>query len=193
MKIAIPQIAPNNVGCIILGLNLDLLEARLRPSEKIFHSIESRLQIPLFHIDHQALVKAEFSELLESISDHAQKSGRRNLLIAGAFLDEHVSTATLAALVKGLNAYLLCDVIGCKDPKFENVFIQRLMQSGAVPTTLGQCLFHWSLLPENELNREALAELSHDLNEIMGDEQGAPRFARPGHRAPSPRYGSLNS
>jgi hypothetical protein len=159
--------APSSRACITLGLNLHLLDERSRQSEYLFRNIESSLGIPYFHREESSKSADEISEFLDSLFSHAKLTQRMCLLVAGGLLDEHISTLVLASLQRGLDVYLLHDCLACGQRKFEHVFTQRLHQAGAIPTTLGQCLFHWELEAQNESQRTKIVEFSRELSEIV--------------------------
>lgn len=167
MTNAFVDISPNDSECTILGLNLSIMVPKLTSTEQLLDSVNRLLEIPLLKSSSESVSTDQLSELLNQVCKIAQNFNRTRLLIAGSYLDEHVTTSSLAALANGLDVYLLCDVLICKDQKFEQVFLQRLLQAGAVPTTLGQCLFHWALASKNIAKRTAIIELSDELMSII--------------------------
>ena len=167
MKDAIAVIAPKSCDCVSLALNLNSLGDSFKGTEAFFRAIEKILKIPFFHFQETVAFSGQFVDVLESVSDCARDFNRTCLLLAGGFLDQHVTTTALAALAKGLDVYLLNDVLICSQPKFEHLFLQRLAQAGSVHTTLAHCLFQWTLTSQDESERKSVLRLANGLTEII--------------------------
>lgn len=70
---------------------------------------------------------------------------RNRLLLCGTYLVDSVTALCLEALAVGYDVFLLTDLIAISDDKYSVFHWERLIQAGAVPTTMAQMLSEWCL------------------------------------------------
>jgi nicotinamidase-related amidase len=79
------------------------------------------------------------------LAEENKKAERQRLLIAGSYLESAITFVTLEALVQGFDVYLLADLISIVNRTYERLSWDRLIQAGAVPTTLSQIIAEWTV------------------------------------------------
>lgn len=85
---------------------------------------------------------------------------RKIVLICGAYLEEQISLAAQFMLVTGFAVYLLRELVIAKSPEHASIHDQRLIQAGAVPTTLQQLVYEWMATETDEGIRDCLRKMS---------------------------------
>jgi hypothetical protein len=79
------------------------------------------------------------------LTEDNKTTHRTRLLIAGSHLESAITFATLEALFQGFDVYVLGDLISISNPTYERLSWDRLIQAGAVPTTLSQIIAEWTV------------------------------------------------
>ena len=75
-------------------------------------------------------------------------------------MEEQVSIATQYLLGIGYSVYLLREAISSRMPEHAQFNDLRLVQMGAVPTTLRQLIYEWVATEQSDHVREQLLKLS---------------------------------
>ena len=83
-------------------------------------------------------------------------------MLAGSNLEQQITVLALEALAEGFDVHLLNDLISTTDQLTAPVLQQRLVQAGAVPSTLRQFIYLWR---SAEIDRSALTTLQELLVE----------------------------
>ena len=100
------------------------------------------------------------SEIAQRLGKPVLNDPRSILLICGAFLEEQVSLAAHYMLVTGFEVYLLRELVVSKSPDHAYFHDLRLVQAGAVPTTLQQLVYEWMATEKDEAIRNQLRKMS---------------------------------
>jgi hypothetical protein len=74
-------------------------------------------------------------------------------------LEEQISLAAQYMLVTGFAVYLLRELVFVKSPEHANIHDLRLIQAGAILTTLQQLVYEWLATETNESIRGSLREM----------------------------------
>jgi hypothetical protein len=98
-------------------------------------------------------------EIVQKIGEPKVGEPRKILLICGAFLEEQISLAAQYMLVTGFAVYLLRELVFVKSPEHANIHDLRLIQAGAILTTLQQLVYEWLATETNESIRGSLREM----------------------------------
>jgi hypothetical protein len=98
--------------------------------------------------------------IAQKIGEPALNDPRIILLICGTFLEEQISLAAQYMLVTGFEVYLLRGLVVPKSPNHANIYDLRLVQAGAVPTTLQQLVYEWMATEKDEVVRHELKKMS---------------------------------
>jgi len=120
-------------------------------------------------VDQCVVDAARFEALAKEIGPPKVGVQRRVVLICGAFLEEQVSIAAQCLLGMGYTVYLLREAISSRSPEHAQFHDLRLVQMGAVPTTLRQMLYEWLSTEQNTEVRTLL------LDALEGNIKCAPR------------------
>ncbi len=104
------------------------------------------------------------TRILQGLEHRLINSGaerhRKVLILCGAFLEEQISLSAQYMLAIGFDVYLLRELILSRDPVHSHVHDSRLLQSGAVATTLKQLTYEWMATEPDEEIRNTLKNLS---------------------------------
>jgi hypothetical protein len=99
-------------------------------------------------------------EIVRKIGAPKVGDPRKILLICGAYLEEQTSLAAQYMLVTGFAVYLLRELVIAKSPEHANIHDLRLIQAGAIPTTLQQLVYEWMATETDERIRDYLRKMS---------------------------------
>ena len=95
-----------------------------------------------------------------SLASAIHATSRRQLLVAGLWLEEAVSLLAHHAIRVGLDVYVCIDACPALRPDQTQVIQSRLLQHGVVVTTTEQALREWVALASSERKAEAQRVLS---------------------------------
>jgi hypothetical protein len=141
----------SNQGCLILTVN-----TRFLPQQgDLLHELVERLgqspKVPSFELDVEPLDKKALDEVVARLKSYPSVS---RVLLAGAHLEDQISVIALQLLAEGFDVTLLQEWLVSRKPAFGQTFESRLVQAGAVQSTLRQMLYQWSAV-ENEAHVQA--------------------------------------
>ena len=105
--------------------------------------------------------------LLSAISKSEGQQRRLKVLIAGADLEESVSLFTLEALAFGVEVFLLADLIHALEERTSRYCWDRLVQAGAVPTTIFQVALELASTDRNQMVAAEVREMLSVFREMQ--------------------------
>lgn len=132
-------------------------------------SVSQSLYVPIFYIGWDKLQEGTLQSCLDQIGKMNEELNRTCLMVLGADLGTAITLVTLEALAIGFDVYLLGDLIASPDKTHENLYWQRLIQAGAVPTTMVQMLAEWlsaETVPENVKKLQLLNDVFMKLGKF---------------------------
>ena len=98
------------------------------------------LKIPVFKFEFDFVRPHELEGMILTIAKKGKVESRPCLLLGGSHLEDHITLCALYGLAEGLEVHLLKDCVASQQPRFDSVYIAKLVQAGVVPTTLAQFL-----------------------------------------------------
>lgn len=144
----------------ILLINRRFIDgAKPRCNVAIFDNLDALIRIPIHHCDADVLDGKQLSSTMDELRTRFRSRNRSNLLIAGAYLEDQVTVFALQALAEGFDVYMLNEFIVSRQRQFLQTYETRLLQAGAVPTTLRQLLYQWITAEQDQERRAALLGL----------------------------------
>lgn len=126
-----------------------------RQSNSVLHFVK-HLSLAFQVVDQNIVNSAAIEALAQIIGPPRVGSQSKAVLICGAFLEEQVSVATRCLLGLGYAVFLLREAITARSPEHAQFHDLRLVQMGAVPTTLRQMLYEWLSAEQNGKMRNLL-------------------------------------
>jgi hypothetical protein len=129
--------------------------------------LAKKLCLPIHDVNFNSHSKEEIQNILNVLSELNTPNKRRNVLVAGSELEESVSLFTLEALAFGLEVFLLGDLIQASDERMSKFCWDRLVQAGAVPTTLPQVALELAFADPNIATASNVKELLSVYREIQ--------------------------
>jgi hypothetical protein len=99
-------------------------------------------------------------EIVQKIGAPKVGEPRKILLICGAYLEEQISLSAQYMLMTGFAVYLLRELVIAKSPEHATIHDLRLIQAGAIPTTLQQLVYEWMATEIDEGIRDYLRKMS---------------------------------
>lgn len=106
--------------------------------------LKTQLNLPVVFCKAETLTHKTFELLLQELIPFNGKNARHRLLICGAFLEKQVSVSALRMLAEGYDVYILEDLVVAESQKHATIHDGRLLQAGAIPTTMLQLLYEWT-------------------------------------------------
>ena len=94
-------------------------------------------------------------ELVTAIRDENPS----NLFLGGFWLDDSLTFAALGALTAGFDTYVITDVSVARSAESRETSMERLIQSGVVPTTAHQAISEWMTEVRDTALRAELQQL----------------------------------
>jgi hypothetical protein len=137
--------------CLFLHLDSGLDDSRNQKELEFLEYVAVNTNCPLRRVSSKWIDHSELKELMVGLKQDATDGGRRILLVSGSHLEDQVTVCTLEALLEGFDVHLLCDFISTQDVNLKPVLLVRLIQAGAVPSSLRQFLYMW-LVAETDLS-----------------------------------------
>jgi|GEM_PF-4101041 hypothetical protein len=142
--------------CAVVLINRKMLvDPDLLSRLNVLEQIICSLEVPLFSIEQEEFSSETFGKMMKQVNVNNHPKNTPNLLIAGAYLENEITVSILHALAEGFDVYCLTDLALPLETKFTQIFNSRLMQAGAVPSTLRQILYQW-FINESDTNRRAI-------------------------------------
>lgn len=87
--------------------------------------------------------KTEFGSLTDANIQNAIPTGRKQLVVCGIETHVCVNQTVHQALEQGLQTHVVRDAVSSRHPDNHVTALQKMTQSGAVPTTTEMVLFEW--------------------------------------------------
>lgn len=157
----------NPVECILLALNTHLTcRNKLMVWDQLLNDLNNTVGLTVLKKALTSLDDLAVSEVLDTLKMESAASSRTRLLLAGAYLEDHVTVCALLALAEGLDVYLLSDLCVARDRRYARILELRLYQAGVVPATLSQFLYIWlgcELIGEHKAKIQTMIRLSDKL------------------------------
>ena len=110
--------------------------------ERLRHFAQE-LAIPSHTVDPPLLQTNDVETVLRVAMRIAKSKGIPKLLIAGGTLEKDVTVIAMNGLAEGFDVYLLGDTFIQTDSSYSNLYWNRLIQAGCVPTTMIQMIAEW--------------------------------------------------
>jgi len=101
------------------------------------------LAIPSHTLDLPLLQTNNVAAVLQTAIGAAKSRGFPKVLIAGGSLEKDVTVIAMNGLAEGFDVFLLGDTFVQPDSSYSNLYWNRLIQAGVVPTTLVQMIAEW--------------------------------------------------
>ena len=108
-----------------------------------FRLFAQELSIPSHAIDPPLLLNTDVESVLRVAMESVKSSGFLRVLIAGGTLEKDVTVIAMNGLAEGFDVYLLGDTFIPTDSSYSNLYWNRLIQAGVVPTTMVQMIAEW--------------------------------------------------
>lgn len=109
---------------------------------------------------------SDIEHLLGELKNQLYDGNRNILLLSGAYLEDQITLCALEALAMGFDVNFLCDFITARDPRLEPSLKFRLIQAGAVPSSLCQMLYMWQATESDRAIANSLRELLIQCDKI---------------------------
>jgi hypothetical protein len=119
----------------------------------------TKLGIPAHLCEYELVDQHQLEEVMASLKSPHELPHRRSLLVAGNYLEEQITVGALHALMYGFDVFVLRDVTPAKRAEHIQIFDSRLVQAGAVLTTLGQLAYDWLSSEPTSSDRDAILKL----------------------------------
>ena len=87
---------------------------------------------------------------------------RRKLLLCGSYLEEQISITAQYMLVAGYDVHLVRDLVLPRNAAHSQFHDLRLVQFGAVMTTVKHLIYEWASSERDQATRELLHKLLYD-------------------------------
>ena len=156
--------------CLIVAIDPPMAMPKLGTGDLFswLASVSQSLNVPSLFVGRDKFEQVTLKDCLQQIGKMNQEPRRTCLLVMGADLGNSITLVALEALATGYDVYLLGDLIASPDKAHENLYWQRLIQAGAVPTTMTQMLAEWlsaETVPDNVENLRLLKDAFLKLGE----------------------------
>ena len=151
--------------CLLVALNFEKVSASQEfDLTQLLGNLGDQVALPIRFYPFACLDASHLDLLMSELCEFATTTGRTRLLLAGTYLESHITFLTLRALAEGFDVYLLSDLILAEDELHVRTFLMRLFQAGAVPTTLGQLLNEWCLSTIDQVQQDFLEKILATYN-----------------------------
>jgi Isochorismatase family len=130
-------------NCMFLYVDHGIEDSCNKGILQYLKTIASTTSCPLHSMSSQWIDKNALSILLRDLRRSLSEPNRTTLLICGSQLEDQVTLCALEALLEGFDVHLLCDLIAARNEKLTPILLMRLVQAGAVPSSLRQFLYMW--------------------------------------------------
>ncbi len=168
------RIQAGECSIIVVNSNLSALQNRVQDWTDWLWSLAEKLQIPVSFSNFNSHSESEIRALLSTIPKQGEEWVRSKLLVAGNDLEQGVSLLTLEALAIGFEVFLVADFIPASDERIAKYCWDRLVQAGAVPTTITQVTLE---IISNDRTEAAQSEIKEFLSDFRKKQlqNGTPR------------------
>jgi nicotinamidase-related amidase len=122
-----------------------------------FQVFANELAIPSHAVAPSGTETNKIESALRFALDNAQSKGFGRLLIAGGTLESEVTILAMNGLAHGFDVYLLGDMLIQTDNGYSNLYWNRLIQAGVVPTTMVQMIAEWIASESNEMTASKIS------------------------------------
>ncbi len=162
--------------CTLLVVNSERFFAQSASADlaKCLPHLAQKLLLPIHEVNFDRHSKEEIESILNRLSELNSLNRRNKVLVAGIELEESVSLFTLEALAFGLEVFLLGDLILSSDERMSKFCWDRLVQAGAVPSTLPQVALELAFSAPNIAAASEVKELLSVYRELQS-QHGTPR------------------
>jgi hypothetical protein len=134
---------------------------------KFLSTVATTINCPLHSLSSRWISNSTLTDLIGDLKRSVAESNRTTLLISGSYLEDQVSVCSLEALVEGFDVHLLYDMISARDVVLKPVLLMRLLQAGAVPSSLRQFMYIWLASETDKTLSNALRELLEDYDIVF--------------------------
>jgi hypothetical protein len=146
--------------CLLAAVNIE----RVAASNQIAAASQlkdggTQLGLPTRSYDFAATDASTIDWATRELVQLARPENRSRLVVAGAYVESHITFLTLRALAEGFDVYLLSDLLNTREKRYARIFQMRLYQAGAVPTTMSQVVMEWRTSTDDKTNAGHLDEL----------------------------------
>lgn len=126
--------------CTMFFINCEILATQYQGQAltEWLMQLTQKLKVPVIFADLNSHSESEIHALLPVAPKLGEAWLRPKLLIAGGDLEGGISLVTLEALAIGFEVFLVADLISVSDECVAKFCWDRLVQAGAVPTTVTQ-------------------------------------------------------
>ena len=150
----------SNEECVVVLLNRSAVESSsVSNFLSILDTLEASINIAVHNFESYLLDCNQLSAIIGAVKIASASGKRMHALVAGAYLEDQITVVVLQALAEGFDVYLLNDFIVSRQSHFVQTFHTRLMQAGAVPTTLRQLLYQCATAESDRAKRSVLLDL----------------------------------
>jgi hypothetical protein len=156
----------SNEGCVILAVNAHLLPSK----GEHFHDLTTRLNraanVPVCDFAAELLDRQKLFDLIVTLKGHGSV---KRVLLAGGYLEDQISVLALHLLAEGYEITLLEEWLEPGQPAYGQTYKSRLIQAGAVQSTLRQMIYQWSVVAGDISVRDELVGLLNFIDSQMSD------------------------
>ncbi|MDE2446542.1 MAG: isochorismatase family protein [Alphaproteobacteria bacterium] len=155
--------------CTILVVNSAKFFAQFATADlaRWLPKLAQTLFLPIRDVNFESHSKEEIQLVLNELSGLNTPIRRNKVLVAGIELEESVSLFTLEALAFGFEVFLLGDLIKASDERMSKYCWDRLVQAGAVPTTLPQVALELATSNQNSASAPDVKEMLSTYREMQ--------------------------
>jgi hypothetical protein len=125
-----------------------------------FIGLACKLGMPVTRCKGEIVDQTILNNLARGLQQDSQGDKRSVLFLCGGYLDEQVSFAAHFLLEVGFDTRLIRDLIAARDADHMQFHDQRLIHSGALPTTSRQLVYEWMATEADPSIRQELQSFS---------------------------------
>lgn len=111
------------------------------------------LILPLSQFDH---IETTFQDVL----NNKARGEANRLILAGGCLEGEVTILCMTGLALGFDVYVFGDMLISTDDSYNNLYWNRLIQAGVVPTTMIQMLAEWVAAETDKTKRSNIQQIA---------------------------------
>jgi hypothetical protein len=153
---------------VFLHIDSGVENSRNQKIDDFLSSVATVTNCPLRRITSKWIDGAELRALMDKLKRDVADRQRNLLLVSGSHLEDQVTVCALEALVEGFSVHLLCDIIASREAKMKPVLLLRLLQAGAVPSSLRQFLYMWLAAAPDHDTKGGLEKLLENYDSVFG-------------------------
>ena len=129
--------------CLIATIDDGDPGRRLKAGLDFLTEVSTKIACPILHYSSKWYGRDEMIGYMHELKRSRSPQNGGCLLLAGNHLEQQITVLALEALAEGFDVHLLNDLISAHDKHRSATLQLRLIQAGAVPTTLRQLLYLW--------------------------------------------------